>query len=73
MQSDERKRKRASDIYDQGRDAVVHKIVERETKVEMIGEHLKKLEARVHQVRKKNDLKNNRQDASHRTRIYPVE
>lgn len=49
MQSDEQKRKRASDIYDQGRDAVVHKIVELETKVEMIGEHLKKLEARVNQ------------------------
>ena len=49
MQSDEQKRKRASGIYDEGREAVVNYIVALETKVEILDERVKKLEARLHQ------------------------
>ncbi len=49
MQSDEQKRKRASELYDQGREAVINYIVELETKLELMEERLKKLEAFIHQ------------------------
>ena len=49
MLSYEQKRKRASDLYDQGREAVVNYIVELETKLELMDERLKKLEAFLHQ------------------------
>lgn len=49
MQRDEQKRKRASELYDQGREAVITYIVELETKLELMEERLKKLEAFVNQ------------------------
>jgi transposase len=49
MLSYEQKRERASALYDQGREAVVNYIVELETKLELMDERLKKLEALLHQ------------------------
>lgn len=49
MLSYEQKRKRASALYDQGREAVVNYIVELETKLELMDERLKILEAILHQ------------------------
>ncbi len=49
MISHEQRRKRASDIYDQGRETVVNYIVELEEKIESMDDRLKRLEAFMHQ------------------------
>lgn len=48
MKSLEQRRKHASEIYDQGREAVINYIVELEIKIEMLDERLKRLEAIIH-------------------------
>ncbi len=48
MKSLEQRRKHASEIFDQGREAVVNYIVELEIKIEMLDERLKRLEAILH-------------------------
>lgn len=45
----EERRKRASDIYDQGREAVVNHIVELELKIESMDDRLKRIEALLNQ------------------------
>ena len=48
MLSYEQKRKRASDIFDQGREAVINYIVQQDIKIEVIEERLRMIEARLH-------------------------
>ena len=49
MLSYEQKRKRASDIFDQGRELVINYIVHLEIKIEVMEERLKMIEARLNQ------------------------